>query len=34
MAPNQALLEEVEHFEQEYYQPEQVDEYGFEDFPQ
>ena len=34
MATNQALLEEVEHFEQEYYQPDQVDKYGFEDFPQ
>ena len=34
MATNQALLEEVEHFEQEYYQPDQVDEYGFEDFQQ
>ena len=33
MASNQALLEEVEHFEQEYYQPNQVDEYGLEDFP-
>ena len=33
MATNQALLEEVEHFEQEYYQPDQVDEYRLEDFP-
>ena len=34
MATNQALLEEVEHFEQEYYQPDQVDEFGFEGFHQ
>ena len=33
MATNQALLEEVENFEQEYYQPDQVDDFGLEDFP-
>ena len=33
MATNQAILEEVENFEQEYYYPDQVDEYGYEEFP-
>jgi hypothetical protein len=33
MATNQAILEEVENFEQEYYFPDQVDEYGYEEFP-
>ena len=33
MASNQALLGEDEYFELEYYYPDQVDEYGFEDFP-
>ena len=34
IATNQAFLEEMEDFEHEYYQSDQVDEYGFEDSPQ